>query len=83
MREEMNALEKNQMWKIVKLPKEKNQWGCKWVYALKYKVDGSLEQYKTRLVAKGYTQTFGIDYQKTFAPVAKMKTIQIYFLYIS
>jgi len=49
MREEMNALEKNQMWKIVKLPKEKKQWGCKWVYAWKYKVDGSPEQYKTKL----------------------------------
>jgi hypothetical protein len=83
MREEINALEKNQMWKIVKLPKEKKQWGCKWVYALKYKADSSLEQYKTRLVAKGYTQTFGLNYQKTFALVAKMNTIQILFFYIN
>jgi hypothetical protein len=59
----MNALERNQTWEIVELPKEKKIVGCKWVYTLKYKVDGSLKRYKVRLVAKGYTQTFGIDYQ--------------------
>jgi hypothetical protein len=62
MREETNALERNQTWEIVELPHEMKTVGCKWVYALKYKADGSLERYKTRLVAKGFTQTFGIDY---------------------
>jgi len=71
----MNALERNQTWEIVELPKEKKKIGCKWVYALKYKADGSLERYKVRLVAKEFTQTFGIDYQETFALVAKMNTI--------
>jgi len=75
MREEMNALERNQTWEIVELPKEKKPVGCKWVYTLKNKVDSSLERYKIRLVAKGYTQTFGIDYQETFSSVAKMNTI--------
>ena len=55
----MNALKRNQTWKIVKLPKEKKAIGRKWVYALKYKIDGSLERYRVKLVAKGFTQTFG------------------------
>jgi hypothetical protein len=61
MREEMNALERNQTWEIVELPKEKKTLRCKWVYALKYKADGSLERYRAMLVAKGFTQTFVID----------------------
>ena len=79
MEEEFQALEKNDTWTIVPLPKNKKPVGCKWVYKIKYQSDGSIERYKARLVAKGYTQTYGIDYQETFAPVAKMNTIRILF----
>ena len=77
MKEEMSALEKNKAWEIVERPKGKNIGDCKWIFTLKYKVDGSLEVYKARLVAKGYTQTYGVDYQETFALVAKMNNVRI------
>jgi hypothetical protein len=61
MKEELKVLEKNETWVIVQLPKEKKPVGSKWVYKIKYNSDGTLERYKVRLVAKGYTQTYGVD----------------------
>ena len=58
---EMEALEKSKTWALVPLLKGKKIVGCKWVFSIKHKVDGSIERYKARLVAKGYTQKYGID----------------------
>jgi len=74
---EISAFESNQTWETTLLPKEKIVIGYKWIFKIKYKANGTVERYKIRIVAKGYTQTKGIDYLDTFSPVAKMTTIRL------
>ena len=66
---------KNGTWKLVDPPIGTKPIGCKWVYKNKYRSDGSLDKNKVRLVAKGYAQKEGIDYEETFSPTAKWATI--------
>ena len=79
MKEEISALNKNETWEKCELPRGKKTVGCRWVYTIKYLTDGTIERYKARLVAQGYTQTYGVDYSETFSPVAKIDTIWVLF----
>eukprot|EP00253_Pinus_taeda_P030107 PITA_30107 len=75
MEDEYNSLLENQTWDLVPLPSGRKLVRCKWVYSTKSVVDGQITRRKARVVAKGFQQVHGIDYDETFAPVAKMDSI--------
>jgi len=78
MQREIQALQDNGTWEISDLPPNKKALGCKWVFKIKYKSDGTVERYKARLVIFGNHQVEGIDFTETFAPVAKMVTVRVF-----
>ena len=76
MNKELDAFHKNHTWDMIDLPSGQSIVGCRWVYKIKTKVDGSVEWYKACLVAKGFTQDYGIDYEETFAPVSRLTSVR-------
>jgi hypothetical protein len=75
MQEELDALNRMGTWDLVPLPTRAVPITCKWIFKIKTKSDGSVEQYKARLVARGFQQTQGLDYDETFALVAHMTIV--------
>ena len=71
MMEELEALRKNKTWELAYLPEGKKAITCKWIFTVKQNPEGKIERYKAKLVARGYSHTYGIDYDETFAPVKK------------
>jgi hypothetical protein len=80
MQEELNNFKRNQVWYLVERPKQ-NVVGTKWVFYNKQDEHGVVTRNKARLVAKGYSQVKGLDFDETFAPVARIKSIHILLAY--
>lgn len=72
----MASLIENKTWDLVQLPDDRKAVGCKWTFKLKKKPDGSIVRYKARLVAQGFSQKHGLDYDEVFAPVVRHETLR-------
>jgi len=78
MDEEMDALRANETWELTSLPSRKQTVSWWWIYIVKFLSDGQIERLKARLVAKSYTQTYGVDYFETFSTVAHLHFARIF-----
>ncbi|GJS58799.1 retrotransposon protein, putative, ty1-copia subclass [Tanacetum coccineum] len=78
MNVEMQSMKDNQVWCLVDLLRNCKTIGSKWLFNKKTDMDGIVHTYKARLVSKGYTQTYGVDYEETFSPVADIIAIRIF-----
>ncbi|KAL4556874.1 hypothetical protein LXL04_035040 [Taraxacum kok-saghyz] len=77
MNSEIQSMKNNQVWNLVKPTHGLKTVGCRWIFKNKIDMDENVHTFKAKLVAKGYTQTHSIDYDETFSPVAKIKSIRI------
>ena len=73
----MDSISENKVWTLSDAPEGVKPIGCKWVFKKKTDMEGKVVTYKARLIAKGYRQRQGVDYDETFSPVAMVKSIRI------
>ena len=83
MQNELNEFERNKVWDLVERPPDRTIIGTRWVFRNKLNEDGDIIRNKARLVAQGYNQEEGIDYDETFAPVARLESIRIMLAFAS
>ena len=76
MEREMKLLHSNEVWELVEPPSDQKVVSNRWIFKGKVDADGAVEQYKTRLVAQGCSQKFGLDYEETFSPVVPFESIR-------
>ncbi|GKD82282.1 ribonuclease H-like domain-containing protein [Tanacetum coccineum] len=76
MNKKIDALLRNGTWEMVKLPEGRKAIGSKWIYKIKFRSSGEIDMYKARLVAQGFGQKEGIDYEETFSPIVKKVTVR-------
>jgi hypothetical protein len=76
MMEEYNSIMRNDVWEVVPRPEGKSVVNFKWLYKLKHPADGGIEKYKARFMAQGFLQVEGVDYDETFASVARYTSIR-------
>lgn len=76
--EELHNLEQHNTWKYDELPSDRVAIGSKWIFKLKYYPDGLVARYKVRLVAQGYSQIPGINFNETFAPTVRHKSLRVF-----
>lgn len=81
MREELDSLDKCQVWSLVNKPHNRNIVSNRWVLKIKRKPDGSIDRYRARLVARGFSQKRGVDYNETYAPTSSAPIIRLLFAY--
>ena len=78
MDEEMNALDDNGTWELTPFPNGKKPIGCKkWVYKIRHDANALINRYKVCLVTKGYVKMYGMEFEETFSPIAKMVTMRV------
>eukprot|EP00249_Psilotum_nudum_P004748 c18249_g1_i1 orf=2-607(-) len=77
MQSEYDSIIKNNTWELVEKPTNRKIIGTKWIWKVKYRSDGTLDKFKARLVAQGYSQVEGFDFEDSFSPIIWMTTIHI------